>query len=306
MEKPVLVIMAAGIGSRYGGLKQIDPIDDQNHLIIDFSIYDAIKAGFEKVIFIIKKEIEADFRERIGDRIEKYVQVEYVYQDINNLPQGLKRPEGRVKPWGTGHAVLSCLGKVNGPFAVINADDYYGQSAFKLIYDRLISTQDDDKYRYCMVGYVIENTLTDHGHVARGVCTVGSDHYLKSIKERTRIEKHGNGSAYTEDNGSTWTPIPQGSIVSMNMWGFTKSILVELNNRFIKFLEESMINNPLKGEYFLPDVVGELLKEGKATVQVLKSLDRWYGVTYKEDKEVVVAAITGLKENGVYPNKLWD
>jgi dTDP-glucose pyrophosphorylase len=305
MDKPVLVIMAAGIGSRYGGLKQIDPIDDQNHLIIDFSIYDAIKAGFEKVIFIIKREIEADFKERIGDRIEKYIQVEYVYQDPDDLPAGFKRPEGRVKPWGTGHAVLSCLGKINGPFAVINADDYYGQSAFKLIYERLANTHDDEKYRYCMVGYVIENTLTDHGHVARGVCSVGSDGYLITIKERTRIEKLNDGPAYTEDGGKTWTTIPEGSIVSMNMWGFTKSILDELNNKFAEFLKETLIKNPLKGEYFLPDVVGALLNEGKATVRVLKSLDKWYGVTYKEDKEVVVSAIARLKENGIYPEKLW-
>lgn len=305
MDKPVLVIMAAGIGSRYGGLKQIDPIDDQNHLIIDFSIYDAIKAGFEKVIFIIKREIEADFKERIGDRIEKYIQVEYVYQDPDDLPAGFKRPEGRVKPWGTGHAVLSCLGKINGPFAVINADDYYGQSAFKLIYERLDNTHDDEKYRYCMVGYVIENTLTDHGHVARGVCSVGSDGYLITIKERTRIEKLNDGPAYTEDGGKTWTTIPEGSIVSMNMWGFTKSILDELNNKFAEFLKETLIKNPLKGEYFLPDVVGALLNEGKATVRVLKSLDKWYGVTYKEDKEVVVSAIARFKENGIYPEKLW-
>jgi dTDP-glucose pyrophosphorylase len=305
MDKPVLVIMAAGIGSRYGGLKQIDPIDDQNHLIIDFSIYDAIKAGFEKVIFIIKREIEADFKERIGDRIEKYIQVEYVYQDPDDLPAGFKRPEGRVKPWGTGHAVLSCLGKINGPFAVINADDYYGQSAFKLIYERLANTHDDEKYRYCMVGYVIENTLTDHGHVARGVCSVGSDGYLITIKERTRIEKLNDGPAYTEDGGKTWTTIPEGSIVSMNMWGFTKSILDELNNKFAEFLKETLIKNPLKGEYFLPDVVGALLNEGKATVRVLKSLDKWYGVTYKEDKEVVVSAIARFKENGIYPEKLW-
>lgn len=306
MEKPVLVIMAAGIGSRYGGLKQIDPIEDQNHLIIDFSIYDAIKAGFEKVIFIITRDIEADFRERIGDRISKHVLVEYVYQDNDNLPDGFTRPDGRVKPWGTGHAVLSCLGKVNGPFAVINADDYYGRSAYKLIFDMLNNTHDDELYRYCMVGYEIENTLTDHGHVARGVCTVGSDGYLRSIKERTRIEKHNGGSAYTEDDGKTWTYIPKGAIVSMNMWGFTKSILDELDNRFAKFLSEGLVKNPLKCEYFLPDVVGELLSEDKATVRVLESPDKWYGVTYKEDKEVVVSAISMLKKEGIYPEKLWD
>ena len=306
MDKPVLVIMAAGIGSRYGGLKQIDPRDDHNHLIIDFSIYDAIRAGFEKVVFIIKHEIESDFRERIGDRIEKHIQVEYVYQDLNNLPAGFARPEGRSKPWGTGHAVLSCLGKVNGPFAVINADDYYGQRAFKQIYEMLSDIQDDEKYRYCMVGYEIENTLTDHGHVARGVCNVSPDGYLLGIKERTRIEKLDNRPAYTEDDGKTWTYIPKGSIVSMNLWGFTKSILDELDNRFAKFLAEGLIKNPLKCEYFLPDVVGELLSEGKATVRVLRSPDKWYGVTYKEDKEVVVSAIARLKENGIYPEKLWE
>lgn len=306
MDKPVLVIMAAGIGSRYGGLKQIDPIDDHNHLIIDFSIYDAIRAGFEKVVFIIKHEIESDFRERIGDRIEKHIQVEYVYQDLNNLPAGFARPEGRSKPWGTGHAVLSCLGKVNGPFAVINADDYYGQRAFKQIYEMLSDIQDDEKYRYCMVGYEIENTLTDHGHVARGVCNVSPDGYLLGIKEMTRIEKLDNRPAYTEDDGKTWTYIPKGSIVSMNLWGFTKSILDELDNRFAKFLAEGLIKNPLKCEYFLPDVVGELLSEGKATVRVLRSPDKWYGVTYKEDKEVVVSAIARLKENGIYPEKLWE
>jgi len=306
MEKPVLVIMAAGIGSRYGGLKQIDPIDDQNHLLIDFSIYDAVKSGFEKVIFIISREIESDFKERIGNRIEKHIHVEYVYQDPDNLPRGFKRPEGRVKPWGTGHAVLSCFGKINGPFAVINADDYYGRNAFKLIYENLSNSYDDDKYRYYMIGYTIKNTLTDHGHVARGVCTVDSDGYLINIKERTRIEKIKGNPAYTEDGGNTWTYIPENTIVSMNMWGFTKSILYELHSRFAKFLEEILIKNPFKGEYFLPDVVGELINEGKATVRVLKTPDKWYGVTYKEDKEVVVSAISKLKRSGVYPEKLWE
>ena len=222
MEKPVLAIMAAGIGSRYGGLKQIDPIDDMNHLIIDYSVYDAVQAGFEKIVFIINRDIEADFRERIGDRLEKHVQVEYVYQDLDNLPEGFKKPEGRVKPWGTGHAVLSCMGKLNSSFAVINADDYYGNNSFKLIYDWLSNSHDDDKYRYCMVGYAIKNTLTDHGHVARGVCTVSPDGYLINIKERTRIEKIDNQPAYTEDGGTNWTFIPEDTLVSMNLWGLQK------------------------------------------------------------------------------------
>ena len=306
MKKPVLVIMAAGMGSRYGGLKQIDPIDEQGHIIIDFSIFDAKRAGFEDVIFIIKKENEKDFKECIGDRMSKIVNVSYVYQDLNNLPDGYKLPEGRVKPWGTGHAILSCLGHLDAPFAVINADDYYGSDAFKKIYDFLTTHQDDDKYHYTMVGYVLENTLTENGHVARGVCVTDENGYLVGINERTRIEKRPEGAAYTEDEGATWTVIPAGSTVSMNMWGFSASLLQELADRFPKFLDEALKTNPLKGEYFLPSVVGELLAEDKADVQVLKSLDRWYGVTYKEDKPVVVKAIQKLKDDGKYPEKLWE
>ena len=298
MKKPVLVVMAAGMGSRYGGLKQIDPVDKQGHIIMDFSIYDAVKAGFEKVVFIIKRENEADFKAAIGDRMSKVIEVEYVFQDLHNLPEGYEVPEGRVKPWGTGHAILSCLGTVDAPFAVINADDYYGSHAFQMIYDYLTSHEDDEKYRYTMVGYVLENTLTENGHVARGVCVTDENGYLQEINERTHIEKRGDETAYTEDDGATWTVIPEGSIVSMNMWGFSQSILKELKDRFAKFLDENLEGNPMKCEYFLPFVVDELLGEDKATVQVLKSLDKWYGVTYKEDKPVVVAAIQALKDMG--------
>ena len=305
MKKPVLVIMAAGMGSRYGGLKQIDPVDDSGHIIIDFSIYDAIRAGFEKVIFIIKKENEADFRECIGDRIADKVQVEYVFQDLHNLPEGYEVPEGRQKPWGTGHAVLSCLSCVDGPFAVINADDYYGREAFQVIYDFLSSHQDGEKYQYAMVGYYLKNTLTENGHVARGVCDVNDAGKLTGIVERTRIEKHTDGPAYTEDEGESWVDLSEDSIVSMNMWGFTASMLKELKDRFAQFLEENLSKNPLKCEYFLPFVVDELLKEGKAEVTVLKSADRWYGVTYKEDKPVVVQAIKELKSAGLYPEGNW-
>ena len=220
MKKPVLVIMAAGMGSRFGGLKQIEPIDDKGHMIIDFSIYDAIKAGFEKICFIIKKENESVFKEKIGDRVSPFVEVEYVYQDLNNLPEGYSVPEDRVKPWGTGHAVMSCLDKLDGPFAVINADDYYGRNAFSIIYNFLDKAVDNEKYNYAMVGYVIENTLTDNGYVARGVCTTDGEGNLIGIKERTHIEKKNDGAAYTKDDGETWIPIPKGSIVSMNMWGF--------------------------------------------------------------------------------------
>ena len=293
-------------GSRYGGLKQIDPVDKQGHIIMDFSIYDAVNAGFEKVVFIIKKENEADFKAAIGDRLSKVIDVEYVFQDLNNLPEGYGVPEGRVKPWGTGHAILSCIGTVDAPFAVINADDYYGSHAFQMIYDYLTTHEDDEKYRYTMVGYVLENTLTENGHVARGVCVTDENSYLQKINERTHIEKRGAETAYTEDEGKTWTVIPEGSVVSMNMWGFSESILKELKDRFAKFLDENLEANPLKCEYFLPFVVDELLGEGKATVEVLKSLDKWYGVTYKEDKPVVVAALQALKDSGLYPEKLWE
>ena len=305
MSKPVLVIMAAGMGSRYGGLKQIDPVDEQGHIIMDFSIYDAKKAGFEKVVFIIKKENEEAFKAGIGDRMSEHMEVAYVYQDINNIPEGYEVPEGRVKPFGTGHAILSCIDEIDGPFAVINADDYYGQHALQMIYDYLASHEDDDKYRYTMVGYILKNTLTENGHVARGICETDENGYLADIVERTHIEKTEDGAAFTEDDGKTWENISPESIVSMNMFGFTKSILDELKARFPAFLDENLEKNPLKCEYFLPSVVDQLLKEDKATVEVLKSTDRWYGVTYKEDKPFVVAAIQSLKDQGLYPEYLW-
>ncbi len=306
MKKPVLIIMAAGMGSRYGGLKQIDPVDEEGHIIMDFSIYDAVKAGFEKVIFIIKKENEQDFKEKIGNRMEKRIQVEYVYQDIENLPEGYAVPEGRVKPWGTAHAVLSCLPVVDSPFAVINADDYYGQQAFQMIYDFLSSHEDTDKFQYTMVGYLLKNTLTENGHVARGVCETDANGKLTEITERVRIEKREDGTAYTEDDGATWTFLPDDTVVSMNMWGFTESMMPEIRDRFADFLAKNLTKNPLKCEYFLPFVVDELIQEKKAEVTVLKSKDRWYGVTYKEDKPTVVKAIQSLKDQGLYPQKLWE
>ena len=307
MKKPVLVIMAAGMGSRYGGLKQIDPVDAKGRIIMDFSIFDAKRAGFEQVIFIIKKEQEDLFREAVGDRVSEYMEVSYAYQEINNIPAGFQVPEGRVKPWGTAHAVYSCKDMIDGPFAVINADDYYGRHAFQMAYDFLTKNQDQDGvYQYMMVGYKLENTLTDNGHVARGVCVTDEDGYLKDINERTHIEKKDGGAAYTEDDGATWTALPMDATVSMNMWGFSASILKELKDRFPLFLEKNIEKNPLKCEYFLPFVVDELLGEKKATVKVLKSMDKWYGVTYKEDKPVVVAAIQKLKDDGLYPQRLWE
>ena len=303
MKSPVLVIMAAGMGSRYGGLKQIDPVDEQGHLIIDFSIYDAKQAGFEKIVFVIKQELEEEFKEVIGNRISQEVEVDYVYQRLENIPEGFQVPEGRVKPWGTGHAILCCLGVVDVPFAVINADDYYGANAFSEIYNFLVAQKEDETCRYALVGYRLENTLTEHGHVARGVCEITEEGYLKEIHERTRIEKSEEGAKYTEDDGATWTLIPQGSFVSMNMWGFQPNILKELEQRFRCFLEEEVPKNPIKSEYFLPTVVGELLNEDKAAVNVLRSTDKWYGITYKEDKEVVVKAMTELKAQGIYPEE---
>lgn len=304
-KKPVLVIMAAGMGSRYGGLKQIDPIDEFGNMIIDFSIYDAREAGFEKVIFIIKKSIEEEFKKQIGRRIGQYIDVEYVYQELDNIPPQFTVPEGRVKPWGTAHAALSCKGVVDGPFAVINADDYYGREAFSKIYGQLAADQDGKMYHYTMVGYRLYNTLTEHGYVARGVCATEGN-LLMDIRERTRIEKHGEKAEYTEDGGVTWRPLAEDTIVSMNMWGFTESFMGELEARFGDFLARELPVNPLKCEYFLPYVVDELLKEGKARVTVLTSPDRWYGVTYKEDKEQVIQAIRGLKEAGLYPRRLWE
>ncbi len=301
MVKPVLVIMAAGMGSRYGGLKQIDPIDQDGHIIMDFSIYDAKEAGFEKVIFIIKKENEQLFRECIGDRVSENMEVEYVFQEITNIPKAFEVPVDRQKPWGTGHAILSCLGSVKGGFAVINADDYYGKDAFKLVYDYLTTHHDDDKYRYAMVGYELINTVTENGHVARGVCEIDHENKLVDINERTQIEKRADGIAYTEDKGETWIGLPDDKLVSMNLWGFSYSILEELERQFPIFLQESLEQNPLKGEFFLPSVVSDLLQQDKASVEVLASKDKWYGVTYAEDKPFVMAAIQALKEEGKYP-----
>lgn len=302
MKEPTLVILAAGMGSRYGGLKQIDPIDEQGHIIIDFSIFDAIRAGFKKVTFIIKHEIEKEFKEVIGDRMSNHAEVSYVYQDLSNLPDGFTIPEGRVKPWGTAHAIMSCLGTVDGPFAVINADDCYGADAYRVLYNYL--TDETTSENECaMVGYILENTLSDNGHVARGVCRVSDDGYLAEINERTHIEKRQYETVYTEDDGKTWVTIPKGSLVSLNMWAFKANILQSLNDRFAAFLKENLDKNPLKCEYLLPTVVGEMLKEGKLKVKMLHSTDRWYGVTYKEDKQEVMNAIRELKDKGVYPEE---
>ncbi len=307
MKKPVLVVMAAGMGSRYGGLKQIDPVGAHGQLIIDYSIFDARRAGFETVVFIIKHEIEDAFKQAIGNRLSKVMDVRYAYQQLDDLPEGYSVPQGRQKPWGTSHAILAARDVIDGPFAVINADDYYGPQAFQVIYDYLTSHPDqNDVYEYAMVGYLLENTVTENGHVARGVCVANDAGYLASVTERTHIEKTATGARYTEDDGATWHELPGNTVVSMNMWGFTHSFLGEAKARFATFLDDALRTNPLKAEYFLPSVVSQLIAEGKARVKMLHSSDKWYGVTYKDDKPVVVAAIAEKTANGLYPDRLWE
>lgn len=305
MEKPVLVIMAAGMGSRYGGLKQIDSVDEQGHIIIDFSIYDAIKAGFRKVVFIIKKEIEEDFKKVIGNSIRNLDNVEFVYQEVAKVPESFSVPEGRVKPWGTGHAILCCKDKIQGPFAVINADDFYGREAFTKIYDFLSSGEENRESLYTMVGYQLSNTLTEHGSVARGVCDVNGEGFLTKVTERTRIEKFPEGPKYYDSENDKWVDILAGTTVSMNLWGFQAGIMEELEKEFALFLKSEVSDNPLKSEFFLPTVVQHMIETQKAQVKVLHSKDQWFGVTYKEDKEVVLREIARLKERGVYPANLW-
>ena len=306
MKKTTLVIMAAGLGSRFGeGLKQLAKVGPSGEIIMDYSIHDALEVGFDKIVFIIRKDIEAAFKEVIGNRIEQIAEVAYVYQELDKLPEGFTKPADRTKPFGTGHAVLCTKGLIDGPFAVINADDYYGKDAFQKIYDYLSTHEDDDKYRYTMVGYRLGNTLTENGYVSRGVCCTNEAGELVSVTEHTHIEKTETGAAYTEDDGATWTDISVDSIVSMNMWGFSASFLQEIKNGFVAFLEEGLKANPMKCEYYLPSVVTNLLVADKATVTVLASRDKWYGITYKEDKPQVVAAIKGLKDSGLYPQNLW-
>ena len=306
MQKPVLVVMAAGMGSRYGGLKQVDPVGSHGQLIIDYSIYDAHRARFDTVVFVIKRELEETFRSSIGDRLSRVMEVRYAYQELADLPEGYAVPGGRVKPWGTCHAVLAARHVVDGPFAVINSDDYYGPEAFRAIYDYLLSHPDGDRYEYAMVGYLLGNTVTEHGHVARGVCAEDENHYLRQVTEHTHIEKDGDHARFTEDGGATWSVLPGDAIVSMNLWGFTPSFLREAQSRFPAFLERALAEQPEKGEYFLPSVVSQLIDEGKARVRVLRSHDRWYGVTYKEDKPTVVQAIAAMTQRGLYPEQLWN
>lgn len=302
MREPTLVILAAGMGSRFGGLKQIMAVDDFGHAIIDFSLYDAYRAGFRKVAFIIKHEIEEDFKAAVGRRMEKYFDVKYVYQQLDLLPEGYSVPEGRVKPWGTGHAVLCCRGIVDGPFAVINADDFYGRAAYEAMYDFL--SKERPGTEHAMVAYQLRNTVTETGYVARGICQVENG-LLTDVVERTHIEKHGEVISFTED-GESYTPLPADVPVSMNCWAFSNSMLDELYKRFPAWLDANLSVNPTKCEYFLPFVTNAMIKDGEGTVAVLPCHEQWYGMTHKEDFPTVVNAIKALRDEGVYPEKLLD
>ncbi len=300
-----LVILAAGMGSRYGGLKQIDPVGPDNSIIIDYSIYDAVKNGFNKVVFIIKKENEELFRQVIGDKVSKYVQVEYVFQSTDKLPEGFECPADRIKPWGTAHAIYCCKGVVNEPFMVINSDDFYGRGASEAISNWIDGTDfSGDKYKFAMAGYYLKNTLTDNGTVSRGVCDVDDNGQLVDVIERTKIMRVNGKISYTEDE-QNWTELPEDVLCSMNCWCFPAEFIDEIEKYFIEFLKNEVPGNPLKSEFFLPFLVRDLLSEKKCTVDVLETKDRWFGVTYKEDKPDVVKSVQALVDAGVYPEKLW-
>ena len=294
-HEPTLVIMAAGLGSRFGGLKQIAPIDDDGHIIIDFSLYDAKKAGFKNIVCIINPANQSDFDGHFKD-----LGITYAYQTIDKLPTGVSVPDGRVKPWGTAHAILCAKETIGGPFAVINADDFYGYGSFKLVYDFLVQNTNEDKY--AVVGYKVENTISDSGSVTRGVLKVDGSK-LVHIEEISDISPNGDRVVCTK-NGLE-EELESGTLVSMNMWGFKRSLLDEIQNRFEPFLLQNIKENPLKCEFLLPTVVGDILKDGKAEVEVLPSASKWYGVTYADDMPGVKAAIDGMKKDGEYPKNLW-
>lgn len=297
MNKPKLVVMAAGLGSRFGGLKQMEPVTEAGEIILDFAVFDAVAAGFDEVIFIIKREMEEVFKTRILEPISKHVKASYVFQEIDQLPEGYVVPEGRTKPWGTCHAVMACGDKLDGPFAVINADDYYGRDAFKKVYDFLV--EDSDENAYCMAGYYVENTLSDQGAVTRGVCKTDENNFLVDIEETKDIGW--DGDKIVHPGGS----IERGTMVSMNFWGFKPSMMTAMNQGFGEFLDKAIAENPMKEEYLLPIKVGQMLEDGQISVKVLEAEDKWYGVTYKEDKAVVEEAFSNMKKEGKYPEKLW-
>lgn len=297
-----LVVLAAGMGSRYGGLKQIDPVGPGGESIMDYSIYDAARAGFDKVVFVIRHDIESDFKRVIGEKYKSIIKVGYAFQEKTELPKGFVCPEDRVKPWGTGHAILMARDQVKGAFAVINADDFYGKKAFELLASYLKTARDGAFCNYCMTGFILKNTLSVFGYVSRGVCTKDADNYLSNVKELTHIEPSGNGAKFQKEDGK-YEALIGSEIVSMNMWGFTESIFTHLENMFADFLK-SNINN-LKSEFYIPYVVDTLINQKKAKVKILESPERWFGITYKEDKPEVISKIKSLIDNGTYPAKLY-
>lgn len=306
MKDTALVIMAAGIGSRFGGgIKQLAPVGPNGEIIMDYSIHDALEAGFNKIVFIIRRDLEKDFKEVIGNRIEQVAKVEYAYQELSDLPQGYSVPEGRTKPWGTGQAVLSVKGLVNEPFLVINADDYYGKEGFRKIHDYMVNTMDENSpvYEMCMAGFVLANTLSENGSVTRGVCVVNTDNTLKQVTETFDIQRTADGLAARDAQGGP-VQVNADQLVSMNMWGLPPAFLDELERGFPAFLD-SIPEGNLKAEYLLPQIIDRLVKSGKARVKVLDTHDKWFGVTYQEDKAAVVASIRKLVDDGVYPEKLF-
>lgn len=305
MKKTTLVIMAAGIGSRFGGgIKQLEPVGPSGEIIMDYSVHDAMEAGFNKVVFIIRKDLEKDFREVIGDRMDKIVETAYAFQELDELPAGFTKPEGRTKPWGTGQAILSCKDLVQEPFVVINADDYYGKEAFVKVHDYLVQEHPaGERMEFCMAGFQLGNTLSENGGVTRGICSVDEKQHLTKVTETKNIIKTEDGAAVLAEDG-TRTPVAADCPVSMNMWGFTPEIFGVLESGFAEFLEK--LEDKMKGEYLIPTIVDQLIQEKKANVTVLESKDKWFGVTYKEDKPSVVRSFQELIAAGVYKEKLFD
>ena len=306
MKKTTLVIMAAGIGSRFGGgIKQLTSFGPNGEIIMDYSIYDAVEAGFDRIVFVIRRDLEKDFREIIGNRIAKQVEVAYAFQELTDLPEGIAFPEGRTKPWGTGQAILACRNVVDGPFAVINADDYYGKSAFRSMHEYLCGEgSKDGRYAIGMAGFILKNTLSENGGVTRGICRFDENGSLISIEETKNIVKTGGGAGVENADGSV-TPVDPESLISMNFWGFFPDFFEVLEKGFYEFLSGLSGESLLKGEYLLPTIVDGLLHEGRAEITVKKSDDRWFGVTYKEDVPEVISQFAGLIRDGVYPQKLW-
>ena len=313
-EKPTLIIMAAGMGSRFGGLKQVEKMTDAGEIILDFSLYDAMMAGFDRAVFVIREEHRDIFRELVDERAGRYMKIEYAYQDLKDIPAAVidglddatkEAIKDREKPWGTSHAIYACRDLIKGPFAVINADDYYGPGGFVDVYEYLAAEHEDDVMHMCMAGYTIRNTITENGHVSRGVCQMDDEGYLTDIVERTKIMQRPEGIAFAEGDDENWTVMPEDSLVSMNFWGLPGSMMKCLEEGIADFFANKVTENPLKSEYLLPESIDKLIKDGKATVRVIPCQEKWCGVTYKEDVEDVKATLQSKKDAGLYPDKLW-